>query len=51
VLRETHAMDMVMDGDADVVRSGGRKDLPSELTGLKPIRELGSTGFSTMEIP
>jgi len=26
VLRETHARDMVMDGDADVVRSGGRKD-------------------------
>jgi len=26
ILRETHAKDMVMDGDAEVVRTGGRSD-------------------------
>ena len=35
VLRETHARDIVMDGDADVVRSGGRKDFAFGTDGIK----------------
>ena len=35
VLRETHARDMVMDGDADVVRSGGRKDFAFGTDGIE----------------
>jgi len=35
VLRETHAKDMVMDGDADVVRTGGRTDFAFGTPGLK----------------
>jgi metallo-beta-lactamase class B len=35
VLRETHAKDMVMDGDADVVRSGGRKDFAFGTDGIE----------------
>jgi metallo-beta-lactamase class B len=35
VLRETHARDMVMDGDADVVRSGGRKDFAFGTDGME----------------
>ena len=34
VLRETHALDMVMDGDADVVSSGGRKDFAFGTDGI-----------------
>jgi metallo-beta-lactamase class B len=34
VLRETHARDMVMDGDADVVSSGGRKDFAFGTDGI-----------------
>jgi len=34
VLSETHARDMVMDGDADVVRSGGRKDFALGTDGI-----------------
>jgi metallo-beta-lactamase class B len=35
VLRETGAQDMVMEGDADVVRSGGRKDFAFGTEGIK----------------
>jgi metallo-beta-lactamase class B len=35
VLRETHARDMVMDGDSEVVRSGGRKDFAFGTDGIK----------------
>jgi metallo-beta-lactamase class B len=35
VLRETDARDMVMDGDADVVRSGGRKDFAFGTDGIE----------------
>lgn len=35
VLRETHARDMVMDGDAEVVRSGGRKDFAFGTDGIR----------------
>jgi metallo-beta-lactamase class B len=35
VLRETPARDMVMDGDADVVRSGGRKDFAFGTDGIE----------------
>jgi metallo-beta-lactamase class B len=35
VLRETHARDMVMDGDAEVVRSGGRKDFAFGTDGIE----------------
>lgn len=35
VLTETHATDMVMDGDADVVRSGGRKDFAFGTDGIE----------------
>jgi metallo-beta-lactamase class B len=35
VLRETHARDMVMDGDADVVRSGGRTDFAFGTDGIE----------------
>ena len=35
VLRETHALDMVMDGDADVVRSGGKKDFAFGTDGIE----------------
>lgn len=35
VLRETSARDMVMDGDADVVRSGGRKDFSFGTDGIE----------------
>ncbi len=35
VLRETHAKDMVMEGDADVVRTGGRTDVAFGTDGLK----------------
>jgi len=35
ILRETHAKDMVMDGDADVVRTGGRTDFAFGTDGLK----------------
>jgi len=34
VLRETHAQNMVMDGDADVVRSGGHKDFAFGTEGI-----------------
>jgi metallo-beta-lactamase class B len=34
VLSETHARDMVMDGDADVVRSGGRTDFALGTDGI-----------------
>ena len=34
VLRETHALDMVMAGDAEVVRSGGRKDFAFGTEGI-----------------
>ncbi len=34
VLRETHARNMVMDGDAEVVRSGGRKDFAFGTDGM-----------------
>lgn len=35
VLRETHARDLVMEGDADVVSSGGRKDFAFGTDGIK----------------
>jgi metallo-beta-lactamase class B len=35
VIRETHAHNMVMDGDAEVVRSGGRKDFAFGMDGIK----------------
>ncbi len=35
VLGETHAIDMVMEGDADVVRSGGRKDFAFGTDGIE----------------
>src|ERR1700677_3317718 len=35
VLRETHARNMVMQGDADVVRSGGRKDFAFGTDGIQ----------------
>ena len=35
VLRETHARDMVMEGDADAVRSGGRKDFAFGTDGIE----------------
>ena len=34
ILRETHAKDFVMEGDADVVRSGGRTDFAFHTDGL-----------------
>jgi metallo-beta-lactamase class B len=35
VLRETHARDIVMDGDADVVRTGGRSDFAFGTDGIE----------------
>ena len=35
VLRETHAQDMVMEGDADVVRTGGRSDFAFGTDGME----------------
>jgi metallo-beta-lactamase class B len=35
ILRETHAKDMVMDGDADVVRTGGRTDFAIGTSGFR----------------
>lgn len=34
VIKETHALDMVMDGDAEVMRSGGREDFAYGTDGL-----------------
>jgi len=36
ILRETHARNLVMDGDADVVRTGGRADFAFGTSGLLP---------------
>ena len=36
VLRETGALDVVMEGDADVVRSGGRNDFAFGTDGIEP---------------
>ena len=35
ILRETHAQDMVMDGDAEAVRTGGRKDFAFGTDGMR----------------
>ncbi|HEY0784772.1 MAG TPA: subclass B3 metallo-beta-lactamase [Acidobacteriaceae bacterium] len=35
VLRETHAQDMVMEGDSDAVRSGGRNDFAFGMSGMQ----------------